>query len=132
MEKRDSMSKVRIQALLENKTEQEQHKVETFGIQNGNHIVYLDNDIQTHITIEEGKISMKRVQNEALLKCCFIAFLTTPGIYDIKSINKILDIKIYTKKLSIQTNSLEITYEMILEDELPKEFSYQLKYEVIS
>lgn len=131
MEKRDSMSKVRIHTLLENKTEQEQHKVETFGIQTGNHIIYQDHGIQTILTIEENKISIKRVQDGVILKCYFIAFLTTDGIYDIKSVNKGLNVKIYTKKLSIQANSFEIIYEMTLEDELPKEFYYQLKYEVI-
>lgn len=131
MEKRDSMSKVKIQALLENRTEKEQHRVETFGIQTGNHVVYQDNGIQTSITIEENQISMKRVQKEAILTCQFIAFLTTYGIYDIKSVNKMLNVKICTKELSIQKNTFEITYEMMLENEPPKEFYYQLKYEVI-
>ncbi len=131
MEKRDSMSKVKIKAFLENRTEKEQHQIETIGIQNGNCVMYQDNAIQMILTIMGTEIHMRRVQNEDILDCHFIETLTTDGIYDIKSVNITFPVKINTKKLKIEKQEIVLEYEMTLAGEAPKTFYYQLAYEVI-
>ena len=131
MEKRDSMSKVKIKAVLENQTEHVQHKMETIGIQNGNQILYQDNEIQMILTIMDTEIHMKRVQNEDILDCHFIETLTTDGIYDIKSVNITFPVTIHTKKLQIEKDKIVLEYEMTLAGEPPKKFYYELAYEVI-
>lgn len=131
MEKRDSMSKIKINALLENRTETIKHEIETIGIQNHNQILYQDAETKMILTIMDHEIYMKRVQQEAILKCHFIPFLTTDGIYDIKSVNMTFPIQIDTKKLQIGKDKIILEYEMKLSDEPPKQFYYQLTYEVI-
>ncbi len=132
MEKRDSMSKINIHALLKNQTENIEHKIETIGIQNGNQILYQDEETKMLLTILNKEIHMKRIQQENTLKCHFIPFLTTDGIYDIKSVNMTFPIQIHTKKLQIEERKIVLEYEMTLSNELPKKFYYQLTYEVIS
>ncbi len=126
------MSKILIHAILENQTENEQYKIETVGIKRENILQYQEQGIRIILTIEKEKIYMKRIQNESQLECTFDKTLTTEGIYDIKSVNMIFSIKVHTKKLQIQNNQIRIEYDLILENEPLKEFSYQLNYEVIS
>lgn len=131
MEKRDSVSKVKIKALLENKTDCQKYNVETIGIYDQNRILYQDEEIQMTLLISD-KIHMKRTQKDAVLQIDFAYPLTTDGIYDIKSVNVQFHVKICTKKLVIEEQKIEIEYEMTLENEQPKQFYYQLQYEVIS
>lgn len=131
MEKRDSMSKVNIKAFLENQTEHTQHKTETIGIQKENQILYQDNGIRMILTIMDTNIHMRRVQKEAILDCNFNLSLTTDGIYDIRSVNMMIPVKMNTKKLQIEKGKIVLEYEMTLADEPPKKFYYELAYEVI-
>lgn len=131
MEKRDSMAKINIHALLKNQTENIEHRIETTGIRNGNQIIYQDKEIQMVLKIMENEIRMKRKQQEDCFACCFIPSLTTDGIYDIKSVNMSFPIRVYTKKLQIEGNKIVLEYEMTFSNEPPKEFYYQLIYEVI-
>lgn len=131
MEKRDSMSKVKIKAILEDKTEGERHCTETCGLKKQNRIIYQDETFQTVLTVQD-KIALKRTGEDSIFKCTFDSSLTTDGIYDIKSVNVHFPIKICTKYLVIKENWIEIEYEMILENNPPKEFYYRLEYEVIS
>lgn len=125
------MSKIFIKAFLENITEKEHYHRNTIGILKDNQIQYMDDTIHMIIHLEEDKIYMKRIQKDACLECTFQQSLTTNGIYDIKSVNMILNVKINTKKLTIQKESIEIEYEMSISNEQAKKFYYQLKYEVI-
>lgn len=131
MEKRDSMSKVKIKSCLENQTEQVQHKTETVGIQTENKIIYQDHEVQMILTIIGTEIHMRRVQKETILDCHFNPSLTTHGIYDIKSVNMIIPVKMNTKKLQIEKGKIVLEYEMTLAEEPPKKFYYELAYEVI-
>ena len=131
MEKRDSMSKVKIKAFLENQTEHVQHKTETIGIQTENKMIYQDHEVQMILTIMDTEIHMRRVNKETILDCNFKPSLTTDGIYDIKSVNMIIPVKMNTKKLQIEKGKIVLEYEMTLADEPPKKFYYELAYEVI-
>ncbi len=125
------MSKIQIKAKLRNETEQTNHQITTVGLYRNQSIMYQDGNIQTVLKIEKDKIEMKRIQNEDVLVCIFIDSISTLGLYDIKSANVKFDISIETKKLTIQEGHIEIEYNMILQNELPKTFIYQLDYEVI-
>ena len=125
------MSKIQINAKLENKTDHIIHEVTTTGLYHNHSILYQDGDNQMVLKLEKDKLEMKRIQNEDVLRCEFISLLSTKGLFDMKSIPMKFHIQIKTKKLVIEENHIKIEYEMILEKDLPKLLIYQLDYEVI-
>lgn len=125
------MSKIKLNALLENQTEQEQHQVETIGILKENRIVYQDQQIQMQLEIKENGLLMKRIQEDSVFTAKFIEPLTTEGIYGIKSVDIEFPIRIMTHHLKIESQSIDLLYEMTLASQPPKTFHYQLYYEVI-
>lgn len=125
------MPKIKVSVCIKNQTEHEEIKIETYGIQSENRICYRDHGVQT-ILIQTGDvIYFKRIGKEFDLQWEFKESLTTYGFYDIKDINMKLKVEISTKNVLIKENFIEIEYEMILENDFPKIFCYQLKYEVI-
>lgn len=125
------MSKIKLNALLENQTEQEHHSIETIGILKGNRIVYQDQQIQMQLETKENSLVIKRIQEDSIFTVEFIETLTTEGIYGIKSVNIEFPIRIITHHLKIESQSIDLLYEMTLASQSPKTFHYQLYYEVI-
>lgn len=103
------MSKVNITSILENKNTKEIIKNDLKAIVNDNKINYIDNNIMVSIKISDNIIMTRKDKNTEIL-FEFKQFENTKCIY--KIYNKMLELNIYTNKIVVKNNYIEIDYNI--------------------
>lgn len=105
------MSKVNIKSILENASSNERNEYNTLGIKNKNKINYKEDNINVSIDLDNIKIIRKDDIKEIVLEfkekentCC------TYKVY-----NNVYKLNIFTNKIEINDNYIEIDY--IIEDD---------------
>lgn len=116
------MSKISIESILENK--EEKHKFKGKGIKKDNQIIYLDEKVQTKITLD-SIITIER-KTDYYLKLDLKKGIKTKGIY----INKYgtFEIETLTTELIKKYNELKIVYKIKINENEFDTFIYKLKF----
>ena len=100
------MSKVNIKTILENKSSKEIKEHDLVGIKTKNKITYIEDDINVSIDLVNKKITRKDINKEVELE--FKLNENTTCLY--KMYNNIYKLNIYTNKIEIKDNYIEIDY----------------------
>ena len=122
------MSKIKVNALLHNKKDDKFFNSDVTGIKSNNTIKYIDNDVVVVISLDKDNISLKRRSDEYYIDMHFKENTLTEGKYNIKALG-FFNIKVFTSKLIIQDNKIEIEYEIQIEDNSKELFSYKIEME---
>lgn len=101
-----------------------------FGIKIQNKISYKENEIMVTIFMYDNKIIMKRVGKDYEINLEFVEKTNTTGKYFINNSNLWLPLDTFTDKILVDDSSIKIEYKLNL-DNVPTEFSLEIKYEVI-
>jgi len=118
--------KVKIKSKLKNK--QYTHKYNGYGIKNKNIITYNDDNTITKVIIDNIIIIERK--NENFLKIYLKEGINLEGKYITKYGN--LKIETYSKNIKIKENTLEIIYDLKINDEYVDTFIYNLEYSIDS
>lgn len=122
------MSKIKVNALLHNKKDDKFFNSDVTGIKSNNTIKYIDNDVVVVISLDKDNISLKRRSDEYDIDMHFKENTLTEGKYNIKALG-FFNLKVFTSKLIIQDNKIEIEYEIQIEDNSKELFSYKIEME---
>lgn len=116
------MSKINIESILENK--EKNHKFQGKGIKKGNQIIYLDEKVQTKITLD-SIITIER-KTDYYLKLNLKKGIKTKGLY----INNYgtFEIETLTTELIKKDNELKIVYKIKINENEFDTFIYKLKF----
>ena len=116
------MSKIQIEAILKNSDEN--HTFKGKGLKKDNQIIYLDDNIQTKITLD-NIIKIER-KSEYKLKLNFKKGIKLKGTY----INNYgtFEVETYAKEIIQKNNELKIIYKLRVNDNEIDTFTYILKY----
>lgn len=103
------MSKINIESILENKNTKEILKYNIKGIKNNNKINYIEDNIKVNIMLDNN-IIIKRIDDEKEIILEFVLNKNTNCLYNIY--DKQFKLNIYTNKLVIKDNYIEIDYNI--------------------
>lgn len=123
----DIMSKTKIKTMLNNKTENRIFSNEVLGIKTNNKIKYIDNDVSVNIDMYDHKLTIERKNDDYHIILTFSDSEKTSGIYNINQLGS-LKLEIDTNSLLIDTNKIEISYTLVIEEE-KVEFYFYLEME---
>jgi len=118
------MSKINIKSILKN--ENEIHIFEGKGIKNDNIITYNDNGVITKISLGET-IFLERNQ-EYYIKLGFNTNKITEGTYSTKEGN--FDVKVKTEYINKDKKSINIKYQLIINNSFIQNFEFYLQYTI--
>ncbi len=121
------MSKIKISGFITSKNGDNIH-INTDAIKRENSIIYVHDAIKTTVLFAENKITIKRENNDLYNIFEFVQGEETNSKYYINSINKYFNIKIYTKIIHISNNSLNIKYDLYVENEKQDELTFNLNW----
>lgn len=99
---------------------------QVIGIKSYNKITFKDDNITVTILIEDNKIIMKRISNEYQLILEFEDKKDTHGKYFLNNYNLWLPLDIFTDKIVVSENNIEINYYLDKTN-----FNFKIKFEVI-
>lgn len=126
----DNMSKINIKTMLKNKTENKIFNNEIIGIITDNTIKYIDNEVNVIISFKQNGLNIERKSKDYHISFPLLLNENTKGIYDIKNLG-LMDLMIYTNKLEITDNILNVEYKLIVDKETVNEFHFYLEMEDI-
>lgn len=121
------MGKINIRSVLENVNEKKFFCNETVGILKDKKIKYIDNFVTVIISIENEDVIITRRSDEYMIELPLKLNEVKKGIYNIKSLG-ILDLEVYTSKLIVQDNLIDLEYEMVMDKENKTKFKFKLEY----
>lgn len=121
------MAKVIIKYKISSKNEKEL-KGEVNGIKNNNIITYKDTDSIVNILLEKDAVSIKRENDKMHLTLKLEDNKSNITNYFIKDLGFNFDVKAVTKKLEIKENTLNVIYELYINDEYSDTFNYTLEW----
>ena len=119
------MSKISIETLLHNKKENKFYSDEVIGIKTDK-IKFITEEVMNIISINDNTVTLKRKCDEYEIEMTFDKNTITEGRYFVKTLGY-FNLKVKTKELKINEDSIEIDYVMSLED-VQTEFSYKLDW----
>ena len=98
---------------------------EVIGIKNNNKITFKDDGIIVTIIIDNNKIMMKRVSRDYELTLEFQEKTNTTGKYFLNNDNLWLPIEVFTDKILVSENCVEVDYYI---DKI--NFNFKISFEV--
>lgn len=98
------------------------------GNLDNNIITYISNKEDMKIEILDNAIKISRATKESNIALKLINSKNTKGQYEISGINKIIMLKIFTKKLIIDKNNIKAEYEIYINNELSDCFKFTLDW----
>ena len=116
------MSKINIETILKNS--EESHTFKGKGIKKDNQIIYLDENVQTKITIDNIITIERKV--EYYLKLKLKKGIKLKGTY-INNYGR-FEIETYTSKIINKENELKVIYKIISNQEEVDTFTFKLKF----
>ena len=99
---------------------------EVIGIRNNDKITFKDDDITVTIMVDNNKIMMKRVSKDYQLNFEFEERINTMGKYFLNNDNLWLPIEVFTDKILVSENCVEVDYYI---DKI--NFNFKISFEVI-
>ena len=120
------MSKIKIYSKISSKTNEDEI-YDGIAIRKDNNIFYNKNKCNISVLIEDKKVILKRENNEIKLNMTFELNKKVGGEYFLKEYSSYLTITTMTKKLNITNNSLEIEYDLYIDNEFSDTFFYIMK-----
>ena len=121
------MSKIKIYSKISSKTNEDEI-YDGIAIRKDNNIFYNKNKCNISVLIEDKKVILKRENNEIKLNMTFELSKKVGGEYFLKEYSSYLTITTMTKKLNITNNSLEIEYDLYIDNEFSDTFFYIMKW----
>lgn len=121
------MSKIKINSSISGK-ESLEYKTSTNGIKNDNMITYKDYNSLVNIVLFESIVSIKRENDEMIQTLKFERNKENKTNYFIKELNMDITLKTKTKDLIITKNSINIKYELYMNEEYSDTFTYFLEW----
>ena len=121
------MSKIKIYSKISSKTNEEEI-YDGVAIKKDNYILYNKNKCNISVLIDNKKVIFKRENNEIKLNMIFELNKKNNGEYILKEYSSNLAITTVTKKLKITNNSLEIEYDLYIDNEFSDTFFYIMKW----
>lgn len=121
------MSKIKIYSKISSKTNEDEI-YDGIAIRKDNNVLYNKNKCNISILIEDKKVILKRENNEIKLNMTFELNKKVGGEYFLKEYSSYLTITTLTKKLEIKDNSLEIEYDLYIDNEFSDTFFYIMKW----
>lgn len=121
------MSKIKIYSKISSKTNEDEI-YDGIAIRKDNNIFYNKNKCNISVLIEDKKVILKRENNEIKLNMTFELNKKVGGEYFLKEYSSYLTITTMTKKLNITNNSLEIEYDLYIDNEFSDTFFYIMKW----
>ena len=121
------MSKIKIYSKISSKTNEDEIH-DGIAIRKDNNIFYNKNKCNISVLIEDKKVILKRENNEIKLNMTFELNKKVGGEYFLKEYSSYLTITTMTKKLNITNNSLEIEYDLYIDNEFSDTFFYIMKW----
>lgn len=121
------MSKIKIYSKISSKTNEDEI-YDGIAIRKDNNIFYNKNKCNISVLIEDKKVILKRENNEIKLNMTFELNKKVGGEYFLKEYSSYLTITTLTKKLEIKDNSLEIEYDLYIDNEFSDTFFYIMKW----
>ena len=121
------MSKIKIYSKISSKTNEDEI-YDGIAIRKDNNIFYNKNKCNISVLIEDKKVILKRENNEIKLNMTFELNKQGGGEYFLKEYSSYLTITTLTKKLEIKDNSLEIEYDLYIDNEFSDTFFYIMKW----
>lgn len=105
--------KIKVKGYLKNLTENTEELIDTKAMKNSNVVSYVINNTNYKLILDKQKITLLRENNAFSHGMIFIENTTNSSEYYLKESNYSLEFNIYTTKLIIYGNKIDITYKII-------------------
>ena len=105
--------KIRVKGYLNNITDKNKEKFDTFAIKNKNKITYMDKNTSYKIETKDNLIILIRDNKEFMHKFIFDIDNITKSEYYIKELNTNIEVEIMTTEIKITEEQIKIKYKII-------------------